>query len=350
MRALRMTTDGITLVEVADPVPGRGQVLLRVLASGICQSDLHVLDRTAGSGWDLPFTIGHETAGEVVGAGAGVDAGMIGHRYVVYAPLGCGGCAACAQGSSNYCRRRRSDQPVGLGLGADGGMADLMLVDADRLVAADGLDPAVAAVMADAGLTSLHALRCLSRPIEGLTSVMVIGVGGVGHVALGLLRTLSAASVTAVDTRASARGLATELGAAAVAPADARRLVDDTSRGEGVDAVLDFVGSDESLELAGSLLGQDGDLVMVGAGGGSTSFAKGTGALPLGVHLHQPFWGRRPDLVDVVGIASGTQLGVRTTHVGLDAATAGLDDLRLGNVLGRLVVVPSAGTSDALLT
>lgn len=86
-----MTAAG--LVEVADPVPGPGQARIDVLAAGVCHSDLHVLDSGAGSGWALPFTLGHEICGRVAAVGPGVADLVVGDRVVVHAPYGCGRCA-----------------------------------------------------------------------------------------------------------------------------------------------------------------------------------------------------------------------------------------------------------------
>src|SRR5712691_7077096 len=150
------------LREVERPAPGPGEVVLRVDAAGLCHSDLHVLDWPAGTlDWELPLTLGHEVAGTVAELGRGVTGFAAGDRVVVYGPWGCGTCRQCVRGAENYCER------IGLlgglrrpGLGADGGLAEYMLVPATRwLVPIGDLDPVAAAPLADAGLTPYHAIR-----------------------------------------------------------------------------------------------------------------------------------------------------------------------------------------------
>lgn len=340
MRAYRMLAAGdARLVDVEPGVPGPGQVRLDVLAAGICHSDLHVID--SAPAWRLPFTLGHEICGRVAELGAGVTGTAAGDQVVVHAPWGCGRCTRCAAGASNYCDRRSTLPAAGIGLGIDGGMAASLVVDAARLVPAAGLDPAAAAVLTDAALTSFHALAGVRDLLGADATVVVIGVGGLGHLALQLVRLIGAASVIAVDTRDAALDLARQLGADAVARPgpDATRVVASTSGGRGADVVLDFVGAQASLDLAAGLLGPAGELVVVGSGGGRLVVAK-PGALPAGARVRLPFWGSRRELVDVVDLARDGRLEVETTPLPLRDAAAAFERLRRGDVIGRLVLVP----------
>ncbi|GAB2679211.1 NAD(P)-dependent alcohol dehydrogenase [Saccharopolyspora gloriosae] len=340
MRAYRMFGDGRSgLTEVASPAPRAGQVRLEVLATGLCQSDLHVLDATgvrSATAWSTPYTLGHETCGRVAELGTGVTGVHVGDQVIVHGPWGCGQCARCAAGRPNYC-----DQPdpkaAGIGLGVDGGLADEMVVEAGRLVSADGLDPALAATLADAGLTSFHAVSgCRDALAEPDTTALVIGVGGLGHLAVGILAAVSNAHVIAVDVRAEARDLARACGAAtACAPDDVGAALP----ARGADVVLDFVGSDATMALAARSLRRAGDLVVIGSAGGTLPVAKGT-ALPPGARVHVPFWGARDELAEVVGLARDRGLRAEITTYSLDDADQALDDLRHGRFLGRAVVLP----------
>ena len=129
MKALRYVGYGdVALLDVPRPVPGDGEVLLRVRAAGICHSDVHVA-RGASSLRQLddlaPFTLGHEIAGSVVATGPHVDPSLCGMRAAVYAPTGCFDCASCREGAWNYCDARDDASVAGLGLGQDGGLAEL---------------------------------------------------------------------------------------------------------------------------------------------------------------------------------------------------------------------------------
>ncbi|GAA4102727.1 NAD(P)-dependent alcohol dehydrogenase [Nocardioides kongjuensis] len=342
MRALRLTAWGSPpeLVEVPVPRPSAGQVLLRVGAAGLCHSDLHVMDSPPGRmPYELPFTLGHEVVGTVVDAGPEVDPVWLGRQVAVHGVWSCGRCRACRRGRENYCFALTG--PVGCGLGYDGGLADYLLVpDVRHLVAAQGADPVRLAPLTDAGLTAQHVVRSLDGELDGATAV-VIGVGGLGHLALQLLAPADLACLVAVDPRADARTLAIRLGADAVTAdaADAAEWLDDREDGHGADVVIDFVGTPETMRAAGDLLAPGGRIVVVGSGGGSIEVAKGRD-LPRGFAVAAPFWGTRRDLEEVVALAATGVVRAETETFTLDEAPAAYARLRAGGVRGRAVVVP----------
>ena len=160
MRALRMVGFGREpeLMEIPEPVPGPGEVVIKVGGAGACHSDLHVLyELDASAVWQIPMTLGHETAGWVHTMGAGVDGLAEGDPVAVYGAWGCGLCQRCAVGIENYCERPSVIGGGGLGLG--GGMADYLVVPHQRHLVAlpEGLDPAAAAPLTDAGLKTFLA-------------------------------------------------------------------------------------------------------------------------------------------------------------------------------------------------
>jgi alcohol dehydrogenase, propanol-preferring len=341
MRAYRMLAPGVAqLVEVPVPEPGPGQVRIDVVAAGLCHSDLHVVDGGAAASWRLPFTLGHEVCGTVAELGAGVTSCAVGDQVVVHAPWGCDRCARCVAGAPNYCDRRASLPAAGIGLGVDGGMAEALVVDAMRLVPVPGIDAAAAAVLSDAALTSFHALSGIRDLLGEDTTVVVIGVGGLGHVAVQLVHAVAAGTrVIAVDTRDEALELAHRLGAHDVARPgpDTRRAVTTSAGGRGADVVLDFVGAQATIDLGAAVLRPAGELVLVGSGGGRLVVSK-PGALPAGARVRLPFWGSRAELVQVVELARSGLLEVETTTMALADAAAAFDQLRRAEVVGRLVL------------
>lgn len=338
MLAHRLTAWGAppSWATVPVPRPGPGQVLVRVLAVGLCHSDLHVVDARPGvMAFEPPFTLGHEVAGEVAAVGAGVVAWRPGDRVAVHGVWGCGRCRHCLNGRENYCLDR--GPAVGGGLGADGGLAAYQLVPAERfLVAADGLPPAVVAPLTDAGLTSYHAVtRSLPRLHPGATAV-VIGVGGLGHLAIQLLRASGAVTVVAVDTRQSARDLARRHGAVEVS-AGGDDAVATLRRLGGADLVLDFVGAPATVALGVAVLRADGELTVVGGAGGELVVGKHVG-LPPGVRVSLPFWGTRAELHAVLELARHGRLQPEVTTFAASDVEAAYSAMRAGAVLGRAVV------------
>jgi propanol-preferring alcohol dehydrogenase len=323
------------LREVAVPEPGPNEVLVKVTAAGLCHSDLHVIDWPEGTlAWELPFTLGHETAGTVAVIGAGVTAFGEGDAVLVYGPWGCGTCWQCVRGAENLCPNRGAG---GCGLGYDGGLAAYVVVPSPRLLVPIGdLDPIGAAPLTDAALTSYHAIKPeLPRLLPG-TCVVVIGVGGLGHVAVQLLGALSPARVVAVDPREDARQLALRAGAeVALDPMDDVRA---ETGSVGAILVLDFVGSDETLRAAASVLAVGGHISIVGLGGGAVPMT--FGALPLEWSAGKPSWGTLPELHEIVALARAGAIEIEVERLELDQALDGYRRLRNGEVVGRAVVVP----------
>jgi alcohol dehydrogenase, propanol-preferring len=328
------------LCRVPIPEPRGTEVLLRVEAVGLCQSDLHLLDATGGfSRLQPPFTMGHEVAGTVVNVG-GESRAAVGTRVVVHGPCGCGRCERCISGEDNYCDRRHELQWTGIGIGLDGGMAEYMLVPhARHLVGIGSLDAAATAPLADAGLTAYHAVE-LARPrISPDGVVVVMGIGGLGHLAVQILRATTSARVIAIDVRPEARELALKCGATVATGSSQLAGELDRLSNHRADAVLDFVGSDATLQAAAESLRSGGELVVVGSAGGSISVRKG-GLLPQGTRVSIPFWGSHPELQDVIGLASSGDLAAEVDVRPLGSALRAIADLRSGQVSGRLVLVP----------
>ncbi|WP_436698060.1 alcohol dehydrogenase catalytic domain-containing protein [Nocardioides sp. BYT-33-1] len=346
MRAFVLDRDGWGLADLPDPRPGAGQVVVRTTAAGLCHSDLTLASRSADEHpFPLPVVLGHELAGTVEALGPGVTerAGIeVGAAVVGYGPRGCGRCHRCASGAENYCRAPGPRLPPGLG--APGALAELVAVEADHLVPAPGVPAAQAAALTDAGLTALHALdravASVGLPPEE-TTVVVIGVGGLGHVAVQLARR-AGSRVLAVDRLPAKRELAARCGAHQVlAPGPSLAgTVRELTQGRGADVVLDLVGSSSSLDLASGVVAVGGTVSIVGVGSGR--LAVGMHALPLGVRTDLPYWGTRPELVGLLGLAAAGEVRVEVEEVGLEAVEAAYAHLAAGEVLGRAVARPGA--------
>lgn len=329
--------------EVPQPDPGPGEVLVRIGGAGACHSDLHLMyDFPPGTlPYDLPFTLGHENAGWVEAVGPGVRQLEVGTPVAVYGPWGCGRCLRCHQGTENCCERAAELGGAGGGLGRDGGMAPYMVVPDPRLLVRLGdLDPVQAAPLTDAGLTPYHAIK-RSLPLLGAgATAVVIGAGGLGHMAVQILRAITGAQVIAVDLREDARRLALEVGADhALAPDEgAADAIRDLSGGVGADVALDFVGVDATIALAASVCRPMGHATVVGIGGGSFGFS--FFSLPYEVSLATTYWGTRPELFELLELARRGRVEAHVERFGLDHAAEAYDRLRAGGLQGRAVIVP----------
>jgi propanol-preferring alcohol dehydrogenase len=349
VRALRLTTyhEEAELLHVDDVEPASGQVVVKVGAAGACHSDLHMMHGSAASApWPVPFTLGHETAGWVHAVGAGVTSVELGQPVAVYGAWGCGTCGRCLQGMDNLCEDPLHRVGRGSGLGLDGGMAEYMAVPDQRYLVPlpEGLTPFDAAPLTDAGLTPFHAIRRSAAKLGPSATALVIGIGGLGHVAVQILKATTAARVVTVDTKAHALELAASLGADAMVLAGdgGAHEVQQATGGRGADLVLDCVGSVDTLALAAASARTMGDITLIGVAGGTLPFRFGHPANE--VSVQSVYWGSRSELVEVLELAARGFLKVQTTAYPLERAIDAYRDLATGEVLGRAVVVPEGAS------
>ncbi len=333
-----------------DPKPEGRQVVVRVLTSGICHSDLHLwqgyfdlgggerLDITT-RGLKLPFTLGHEVLGEVVDVGPEVHEVRPGDRRIVYPWIGCGACADCARGEELLCVKPRV-----VGTWRDGGYSTHVLVpDARYLVPFDGLDPAVACTYACSGVTALSALKKTGLGRDDQTLLMV-GCGGVGLQALQMARAVVPGRIVVAEPDPAKREAALAAGADHVVDnRDAKAAVQavrDLSAG-GAAAAIDFVGRPETARFAIDALRQKGGtLVVVGLYGDKLVYP--LAMFPLRVlTVRGSYVGTLEDLREVVGFAQQGRLRpLPVKRVALDQVNGALADLAAGRVTGRVVLTP----------
>jgi D-arabinose 1-dehydrogenase-like Zn-dependent alcohol dehydrogenase len=330
-----------------EPVPGGSEVLLRVVASGVCHSDLHVADGFFDLGGGkraelaksvvLPRTLGHEIAGEAVAKGPDAHGCELGRTYVAYPWIGCGACDLCSGGDEHLCARPRA-----LGIAADGGFAELVVVPHPRYLIDPGkVAPEIACTYACAGLTAFGALG-KAAPVSSRAPLLVIGAGGVGQYAIGLARASHGVAPCVVDVNEAKRSAALAAGAShAVDPRDskARRTLLEAGGG-GFAAAIDFVGSRETAELGLSLLHKGGKLIVVGLFGGSIQLS--LPLLPLrSVALLGSYVGSLEEFRALAALGrAGYVPPIPVEKRPLAHAQAALDDLRAGRVAGRAILTP----------
>ena len=344
MRALQLKSfqSDPELVELPEPEPGPEQVVIKVGGAGACHSDLHVMREFAEgmAPWGPPFVLGHEAAGWVHRVGDRVRGLEQGEPVAVYGLLGCGRCKPCAAGAENLCIHGM-EGPPGIGFGVDGAMAEYLLIaDPRRLVPIGDLDPVDVAPLTDAGLTPYRVIKRVQPKLTPGAHAVVIGAGGLGHLAIQILGALTPATVIAVDTREPALALARQVGAAATVLAgdDAAAAVIDATGGARADVVLDFVGSAPTIALGAAVAKPGMDLVVVGAAAGQ--FSWNFYALPYEVSLTTSFWGTLPELHEVIALARRGLVKAHIQRFGLEQALHAYELMEQGQLAGRAVIVP----------
>ncbi|MET0931338.1 MAG: alcohol dehydrogenase catalytic domain-containing protein [Aeromicrobium sp.] len=347
MKAFRLyASNDVRMVDVEVPTPGPGEALIRVAASGVCGSDVHGVAEADRYGYPLPYTLGHETTGYVASfgepsspdeTGAEPEIG-VGDAVALYPLIFCGRCPSCAAGQGNQCRSRF---PISLGAGRDGGMAEYVVAPTSNLVRLGDLDPVIAAPLTDAGMTSHNAVSIVKDRLGPGSTCVVIGVGGLGHLALQLLQALTPARVIAVDSDPVRLEHSREFGAHEIVAAGegAEERIGELCGGLGAEVVLDFVGSPETVELDCRVVASGGKLVVVGLSGGVVPVSLG-GALPPQTDVVVPLAGGLADLRAVVELARDGRLRPVVTSYPLAEAQDVLDRLHRGVVEGRAVLIP----------
>jgi D-arabinose 1-dehydrogenase-like Zn-dependent alcohol dehydrogenase len=263
MRAARYrrATRSLSVEDVDIPRPGPGEVLVRVMACGICLSDVHLLDGSLGTSREV-VTPGHECAGVVVEVGGRVPRWRAGQGVVIAGGRACGRCANCALGRADRCLQFQV-----MGFEYDGGWAEYVVVPYQVLTPIPASLPfEQAAILADAVSTPYAGLvdRGALRPGE---SVGLWGIGGLGVHAVQIARMIGAAPIVAVDTLAAARERALAFGAdVALDPAtdDVPARVRELTAGLGLDLAVDLVGANAVLAQAAASIGRFGRVVMIG--------------------------------------------------------------------------------------
>lgn len=350
MRAVQLTGRGsIEMREVPVPDIEPDEVLVRVAAAGVCHSDLHIID-AADESWEVfGRTLGHETAGHIARTGSLVEGFDEGDPVLLTLTWFCGYCRNCVQQKTNAClvAGSRTGFTRTPGVGPDGGMAEYIKVKAIHIDHIGDLDPGTAAPLADAGTTPMHAIDSAREQLTPDATVVVIGIGGLGHLGLQILKATTGSRIIALDTDDVKLALARKHGADLVLRSDtvAAETILAEVGGIGADAVFDFVGVAPTVTLATQVVAASGALRLVGLGGGGGGgfefIADGSGEiLPWGVSAQRSNGGTHNDQRQVIALAQGGKLHVETVRYSLDDYRHAFDDLREGRVTGRAILVP----------
>lgn len=344
MRAVqyREIGKGPEVVDIDVPEPGPGQIRIKVTAAGLCHSDWFVMSLPEEQyTYGLPLTLGHEGAGIVDKLGAGVEGIELGASYAIYGPWGCGVCHACAQGHESYCPHADALGIRPPGLGAPGAMAEYVIVDDKRhLVPLGDLDPVEVVSLTDAGLTPYHAIVSAKDHLYPGATVVVLGIGGLGHVGVQIIRAISSATVIAVDMSEEKLELAKEVGAHHVVKSDADAVakIRELTGGLGAEAVFDFAGVQPTIDIARQVIATNGNVQIVGIGGGLMQ--AGFFSTPMGASVRAPYWGSRHELMEVLELARVGAVNVHVERYSIEEAVEAYDRLHRGEVRGRAVIVP----------
>ena len=334
----------LTPMELTPQKPGAGEALVRVTRAGLCHSDLHIHDGYFDFGdvrqpvaMNMPAVLGHEIEGEIAELGEGVSGPAIGTRVAVYPWLGCNACDTCRAGDQQLCIAlpRRA-----LGVAQWGGMAEYVHVPfADALIPIGDLTPGLGALAMCSGLTASAALKKIGAPPPE-QPVVLLGMGGVGLMAMALAKSVLPNPIIAVDIDATKREAAKKYGAVDAIEPTADAWKDVAARRGAAAAVIDFVGAPATFGFGTAAVRRGGKYIIVGLFGGKAS-------LPLASLPLKPFSiigsyvGRLDEARELITLLRNGAAPAPPMHERpLDQANSAIDDLRAGKVLGRVVLKP----------
>lgn len=339
----------LKLIERPTPEPTGSQVLVKIVAAGVCHSDIHIWDgyyemgggkrlQLLERGIKLPLTMGHENVGDVVAVGPDAKDVKIGARFLVHPWMGCGTCIACKRGEENLCTR-----PTNLGVFSNGGYATHMLVPHPRYLFDIGdLSPEKAAPLACSGITAYSALKKAGAVLKD-HPVVIIGAGGVGLAAQMLVKAMDGKGAIMVDLDPVKREAASKAGALAVvdggASDAARQIIEAT--GGGAWTVVDFVGSGQTVKLAiDSTVPKGARIVVVGLFGGDIAIS--TPILPMrALTLQGSYVGSLPEMRELLDLVRRKGLpSVPVATRPLAEVNEALTALKAGKIVGRVVLTP----------
>lgn len=327
----------VVIEEVERPQPGPEDVLIRVEACGVCHSDVHVAD----GDWPQfakivkkPLILGHEIAGQVVEKGAAVRDLSVGDRVgVPWLHWSCGQCDFCRGGDENLCVAQKIT-----GVTVDGGFAEYVRAPASHAEKIPpSLSPVEAAPLFCAGVTVYRALK--QAGIRASERLAVFGIGGLGHVAVQIGVALGA-EVTALDISEEKLALAKSLGAFATLNATAPDTVKAIRSHGGAHVAIVTSASRSAYDLAFNCLRPTGTLLVVGLPAENVCFPPIIMAAKE-VRIRASTVGTRQDLREVLAMAAAGKVRCQVVARPLGAVNEVLDELRRGQVAGRIVLIPS---------
>ncbi|MEM8621097.1 MAG: alcohol dehydrogenase catalytic domain-containing protein [Actinomycetota bacterium] len=337
MKALKLSEPAgdLSLEEVDRPTAGEGEILVKVEASGLCYTDVHLCD----GDWELidplvkrDLTLGHEAIGIIEAVGPNVSERSVGERVAIpFLRSACGRCRQCRKGEENHC-----PNVTVFGMSHDGSHAEYAVALAEWVVPVpDGVKPTQAAPLACAGMSVLGGLR--NADVNVGTTFGVVGVGGQGHLAIQLAKIMGA-TVVAIDLDDAKLDLATELGADHVFNA-----TDPDALGQlaelGMEVVMVTAPSHDAHRLALAVVANGGTISLCAVPGGETPISMTMCAFK-GIRLLSQAVATRQELADILDLAAAGKVSCEVEARPLGTAPESLEQLRDGNIVGRVVFVP----------
>jgi NAD+-dependent secondary alcohol dehydrogenase Adh1 len=332
----------VSYEDVPDPVIAKSSdVIVRIGGAGVCRTDLHVIEGVWRPHMDptgselLPFILGHENAGWIEEIGPEVEGLKVGDPVIVHPKISNGTCIACRRGQDMH------GEGTFPGLDSNGGYAEALVTSARNIVPLPKtLSPKDVAPYSDAGLTAYRAAKKATRHLLPGEYCVVIGAGGLGHIAIQVLRAMCAAEIIVVDTSDVSLQLAQECGADHLIKADGGEVdaVLSITKGHGAEAVIDFVGEKGTTAKGIAMTRNAGSYYVVGYG--EDVQVPTVDLVITEKNIIGNLVGTWSELTELMELAHRGLVQLETHEFKLEDANAALQSLHNGKIKGRAVLVP----------
>lgn len=332
MRAavLREVGKPLSIEEINEPELKQGEILLKVLATGLCHGDLHIIfgDWDADIDVRTPIVLGHEIVGQVVSDGKNFKKG---DTVLVYNAFGCNSCKICKRGYPQYCEKVRI-----LGIHENGGFAEYVKIPSEDVLVKTYGNPIELAPLADAGITAYSS----TKGIEENSSVLILGTGAVSTIALQILK-MNNVKVTVAGRNYFKLSKMIELGAdkAILIKHNYSEDLPLKVGREKFDYIIDFVGSNDTLKDILWMLDRMGELRIVGEFGGEFVIPEQLIVLR-GLRTRGFLYGTKDDLQELIKLYHEKKIITLPVPYKLDEINNAIDDSINERIIGRPVIIP----------
>ena len=332
----------VDYIDVPDPVISKGSdVIVRIGGAGVCRTDLHVIEGIWRPHMDpsgnalLPLILGHENAGWVEDVGPEVEGLKKGDPVIIHPKISNGTCIACRRGQDMH------GEGTFPGLDSDGGYAEALVTSERNIIKLPkSLLPKEVAPYSDAGLTAYRAAKKATRHLLPGEYCVVIGAGGLGHIAIQVLRAMCAAEIIVIDTSDASLALAGECGADHLVKADGGEVdaILALTKGHGAEAVLDFVGENGTTRKGLAMTRSAGSFYVVGYG--EDIQVPTVDLVITEKNIIGNLVGTWAELTELMELAHRGLVDLTTKEYALKDANLALRDLHEGKIRGRAVLIP----------
>jgi NAD+-dependent secondary alcohol dehydrogenase Adh1 len=329
----------LRMEEVPNPVITEPtEVIIKVGGAGVCHTDLHLIEGVWAEtlGTELPYIIGHENAGWVHEVGSAVTEFKVGDPVILHPVASCGKCLSCRAGEDMHCEDLKFS-----GLTVDGGYAEYLKTTERALIKLpDNVNPVDVAPFADAGITAYRAVRKAAPLAKPGTNVVMIGMGGLGHIGVQVMRELGNADIITVDRDEARLNATLDLGASHTVRADDDMIsnVKELTANKGADIIIDFVGSDQTHADSMKMLRKGGHYFVVGYGG--TVKVPSLNIINNEYSIVGSLVGNYNELYELMVLYSRGKVKLHSTKFPFDQANEVLKLLHEGKINGRAILVP----------